>query len=126
MQNKTVINLSNKRLSATTITTLSKGLTYIPSPTPTPYNRIYNFFLTYRRNMYNRYFFRNKRNTTKHPFKLPTKFTEPLPDNNNLLEYISNVYHDLKTEYNMHQQSSKPNITKNELHSICKLKLIMT
>jgi hypothetical protein len=50
--------------------------------------------------MYNRYFCRHTKNTTKHPFKLPTNFTAPLPDNSNLQEYISNVYHDLKSEHN--------------------------
>ncbi len=72
--------------------------------------------------MYNRYYFRHTGNTTKHPFKLPTKFTAPLPDNSNLQEYISNVYHDLKTEYNANIQPATPNISKQELHSIHKLK----
>ena len=72
--------------------------------------------------MYNRYYFRHIGNITKHPFKLPTKFTVPLPDNSNLQEYISNVYHDLKTEYNANIQPATPNISKQELHSIHKLK----
>ena len=72
--------------------------------------------------MYNRYYFRHTGNTTKHPFKLPTKFTAPLPDNSNLQEYISNVYHDLKTEYNANIQPATPNISKQEVHSIHKLK----
>ncbi len=122
LHTKTIINLSNKNLSTSRISTLAKGLNYIPSPKTTPYNQIYKSFLTYRKNMYNRYYFRHTGNTTKHPFKLPTKFTAPLPDNSNLQEYISNVYHDLKTEYNANIQPATPNISKQELHSIHKLK----
>ena len=122
LHTKTIINLSNKNLSTSTISTLAKGLNFIPSPKPTPYNQIYKSFLTYRKNMYNRYYFRHTGNTTKHPLKLPTKFTAPLPDNSKLKEYISNVYHDLKTEYNANIQPAIPNISKQELHSIHKLK----
>jgi hypothetical protein len=31
--------------------------------------------------MYNSYFFRHNTNTNRHPFKLPTNFTAPIPDN---------------------------------------------
>ncbi len=59
LHTKTIINLSNKNLSTSTISTLAKGLHYIPSPKTTPYNQIYKSFLTYRKNMYNRYYFRH-------------------------------------------------------------------
>jgi hypothetical protein len=120
LQYKAVINLSDKNISNSTLTALSKGLSYIPSPKPAPYKQIYNSFLKYRRNMYNRYFFRHKH---KHPFKLPTNFTAPIPDNSNLQEYISNIYHDLKTEYEKHNEPAKPNISKNELQTIHNLKI---
>ena len=47
--------------------------------------------------MYNRYHFRYTQPRQKHSFKLPTKFTAPLPDNSNLQEYMSNILYDLKT-----------------------------
>ena len=40
MQNNTIINLSNKNISPHTVSTLSKGLNYIPTPKPTPYSSI--------------------------------------------------------------------------------------
>ena len=72
--------------------------------------------------MYNRYFLRHTKSTFKHPFKIPTNFTAPIPDNSNLQEYISQVYHDLKTEYNKTTQPPVPNISKHELQSINTLK----
>ena len=122
MQNKTIINLSNKRLSPHTVTALSKGLNYIPTPKPAPYNNIYESFLKYRRNMYNKYLFGHTTRNTKHPFKLPTNFTAPIPDNSNLQEYISNVYYDIKTNYQITTNPSCSNITKQEIQSLHQLK----
>jgi hypothetical protein len=119
----TVINLSNKNLPTSTISTLTKGLNYIPSPKPTPYEQVYTSFLTYRKNMYNKYYFRHSEKTTKHPFQLPTIFTStPTPDNSNLQEYISNVYHDIKTSHNIQHKSQPPNLSKQELDSMYKLR----
>ena len=122
LQYKAVTNLSDKNISNSTLIALSKGLSYIPSPKPAPYKQIYNSFLKYRKNMYNRYFFRHNTNTNRHPFKLPTNFTAPIPDNSNLQEYISNIYHDLKTEYEKHKEHAKPNISKDELQAVHNLK----
>ena len=72
--------------------------------------------------MYNRYFFRHNTNNNRHPFKLPTNFTAPIPDNSNLQEYISNIHQDLKTEYEEHKEHAKPNISKDELQAIHNLK----
>ena len=110
MQNKTIINLSNKNISPHTVTALSKGLNYIPTPKPTPYSSIYTSFLKYRRNMYNRYLSGNTVRNTKHPFKLPTNFTAPIPDNSNLQEYISNVYYDIKTDYHITMSSVRRSV----------------
>ena len=123
LQEKSVINLSNKSLSKTTLTTLSKGLTFSPTPKPTKYQQIYTSFLKYRKNMYNRYHFRHTQPKEKHPFKLPTKFTASFSDNSNLQEYISNVLHDLKTVYTDSRQSTSKNLTTEELHSIQTLKI---
>ena len=122
MQNKTIINLSNKNISPHTVTALSKGLNYIPTPKPTPYSSIYTSFLKYRRNMYNRYLSGNTVRNTKHPFKLPTNFTAPIPDNSNLQEYISNVYYDIKTDYHITMKRPPTNITKHEKQSFHQLK----
>ena len=72
--------------------------------------------------MYNRYHFRHTQPRQKHPFKLPTKFTAPPPDNSNLQEYISNILYDLKTGYTDSTQSTSKNLTQEELHSIQTLK----
>ena len=124
LQYKAVTNLSDKTISNSTLIALSKGLSHIPSPKPAPYKQIYNSFLKYRKNMYNRYFFRHNTNTNtnRHPFKLPTNFTAPIPDNSNLQEYISNIYHDLKTEYEKDKEHAKPNISKDELQAVHNLK----
>ena len=122
MQNNTIMNLSNKNISPHTITILSKGLNYIPTPKPTPYSSIYTSFLNYRRNMYNRYLFGNTVGNTKHPFKLPTNFTAPIPDNSNLQEYISNVYYDIKADYHTTMKCPPTNITKHEIQSLHQLK----
>ena len=53
---------------------------------------------------------------------MPTNFTAPIPDNRNPKEYISQVYHDLKTEYNKTTPTPVPNISKHELQSINTLK----
>ena len=73
--------------------------------------------------MYNRYLFGNTVRNTKHPFKLPTNFTAPIPDNSNLQEYISNVYYDIKTaDYHMTMKRPPTNITKHEIQSLHLLK----
>ena len=90
-----VVNLSDTPLSKPTTNLLSKGLEFIPSPNPTHYNTVYQSFLNYRHNMHTKYFFR-KNIPMKHPFKTTSIFTPPQPDNSNLMEYISLVYHDLK------------------------------
>ena len=85
-------------------------------------NPIYNSFLKYRRSMYNKYFFRHLKTTTKHPFKLPSNFTAPQPDNINLLQYISNVFYDLKTEYAKHKHTPISNISSHQIQAIHQLK----
>ena len=56
--------------------------------------------------MYLRYFFKDS-NTTKpnHPFKMESEFTPSLPDNENLIEYMSLVYNDFNTHDNNNQKS---------------------
>ena len=45
------------------------------------------------------YFFKESPNNNipSHPFKLKSDFTPPLPDNENLLEFISLVYQEIYT-----------------------------
>ena len=71
--------------------------------------------------MYSKYFFRHKTPSKKHPFKLPSKFTPPLPDNDNLIEYISLIYNDLKNKPDFNR-THKRNITNDELKSLNDLK----
>ena len=122
IQEQTVINLSNKPLTNTTLRTLSEGLTFSPTPRPTTYNHIHSAFVKFRKNLYDRYHFRNNTSHIKHPFKLQTRFTYSLPDNSNLQEYISNVLSDLKDGYTKHVQPTTKNLSKHELQSINELK----
>lgn len=53
--------------------------------------------------MYLRYFFKDSTtNAPNHPFKGKSQFTPPLPDNTNLLEYVSRVYLELTSHNNNH------------------------
>ena len=115
-----IINLSDTPLTKSATNLLSKGLKFIPSPKPTHFNTIYNSFLKYRRNMYNKYFFRDNQSII-HPFRTRSKFTPPPPDNSNLTEYISQIYHDLKTQHTQ-QKQHKPSVTSTDLHYINQLK----
>ena len=72
--------------------------------------------------MYNKYLFGHTTRNTKHPFKHPTNFTAPIPDNSNLQEYISNVYYDIKTNYQITTNPPRSNITKQEIQSLHQLK----
>ena len=110
-----VVNLSYTPLPKPTTNLLSKGLKFIPSPNPTHYNTVYQSFLNYRRNMHMKYFFR-KNTPTKHPFKTTSRFTPPQPDNSNLMEYISLVYHDLKTQHSTQQLQTKHISHRPQLH----------
>ena len=51
--------------------------------------------------MHLRYFFKesttNNNNTPSHSFKLKSDFIPPLPDNENLLEFISLVYQEIQS-----------------------------
>ena len=118
--NNAVVNLSDTQIPQPTINLLYKGLKFIPSPKPTNYNTIYKSFLKYRRNMYIKHYFRNYTNN-KHPFKLPSNFDPPPPDNSSLMEYISHVYHDLKTQHTTNI-NAKHNLSSNEFRSIQQLK----
>ena len=92
-----VVNLSNKPLDQPTIQILSKGLKFIPTPQPTNREIVYKSYQDFRRKMHLRYFFKESTNndTPSHPFKLKSDFTPPLPDNENLLEFISLVYQEI-------------------------------
>ena len=82
----------------------------------------YESFLKYGRNTYNKYLFGHTTRNTKHPFKLPTNFTAPIPDNSNLQEYISNAYYDIKTNYQITTNPPRSNITKQKIQSLHQLK----
>jgi hypothetical protein len=69
--------------------------------------------------MHLRYFFKesttNNNNTPSHSFKLKSDFIPPLPDNENLLEFISLVYQEIqshsKTPTNIHKNYSREQIS---------------
>ena len=67
--------------------------------------------------MYSRYFFKESNNNKpNHPFKCKSQFTPPIPDNN-LMEYISLVYHDLLTHTN-NNSSQHNNYSREEMASL--------
>ena len=73
--------------------------------------------------MYLQYHYRHQTdNDTKHPFKAKTTFTPTLPDNTNLLEYMSRILHELTTshELNNHKKAFRHtnNITNTEEQAI--------
>ena len=49
-------------------------------------------------------------------------YTTNTPDNNNLQEYISNLYYDIKTDYQITAEPPSTNITKQEIQSLHQLK----
>ena len=49
-------------------------------------------------------------------------YTTNTPDNNNLQEYISNLYYDIKTDYQITVEPPPTNITKQEMQSLHQLK----
>jgi hypothetical protein len=110
LQYRAVTNLSDKNISNSTLIALSKGLSYIPSPKPAPYKQIYNSFLKYRKNMYNRYFFRHNTNTNRHPFKLPTNFTAPIPDNSITFKNTFQIF-TMTSKQNMRNTKNRQNQT---------------
>ena len=67
--------------------------------------------------MHLRYFFKESPNNNipSHPFKLKSDFTPPLPDNENLLEFISLVYKEIhshsNTPTNIHKNYSREQIS---------------
>ena len=72
--------------------------------------------------MYLKYFFKDTQNEHRHPFKLKTNFTPPIPDNTNLLEYISLVLNDLKTNNNENDNRSRRNISNEQQKSLVALR----
>ena len=75
-----------------------KGLKFITTPQPTNREIIYKSYLDYRRKMNLRYFFRdsNINNQFFHTLKLKSSFEPPLPDNENVLEHITQVYREIR------------------------------
>jgi hypothetical protein len=96
------VNLSNTPLDQPTIQILSKGLKFIHTPQPTHREIVYKSYQDFRRKKHLRYFFKESTNndTPSHPFKLKSDFTPPLPDNENLLEFISLVYQEILSHPN--------------------------
>ena len=103
-------------------------------------NTILKFMKTPRNTKNNRYLSKNKLHKKIHN-NLQHKAVINLSDKNisnstlmalskglscipssNLQEYISNIYQDLKTEYEEHKEHAKPNISKDELQAIHNLK----
>ena len=72
--------------------------------------------------MYLKYFFKDTQNEHRHPFKLKTNFTPPIPDNTNLLEYISLVLNYLKTNNNDNDNRSRRNISNEQQKSLVALR----
>ena len=109
-----IINLSNIHVSDATKSILNKGLKFVPKRKPIGYQSVYTSYLQYRRNMYLQYHYRHLNNNyIKHPFKAKSDFTPPLPDNANLLEYMSRVLLKLKTSHELNKDSNTNRLNNN-------------
>ena len=91
-----VHNLSGITLSDSQARVLSKGLSFIPSPKPTPKLTIEKSFSNFQRRIYLKRFFLNKGDLKpSHPFRISSGWQPPIPDNNGIQNYISNIYRDI-------------------------------
>ena len=64
--------------------------------------------------MYLQYHYRHQTdNHTIHPFKTKSTFTPPLPDNTNLLEYMSRILYELRTSHELNNHNKAFRHTKN-------------
>ena len=71
--------------------------------------------------MYLKHFFKDTNNTQRHPFKTTNNFTPPIPDNINLLEYISLVLRDIKTNTNHNTTRLQDNLSHEQWESLTSL-----
>ena len=88
-------NLSNFDLTKLHMDVLSKGLSFVPTPKPTPMNEIYSAFYKFCRRLYLKFHFLNKPTEELPPFHLPSVWEPPVPDNNNIQQYTSHIYREI-------------------------------
>ena len=95
---------------------LSKGLSFVPTPEPTPMNEIYSAFYKFCRRLYLKFHFLNKPTEELPPFHLPSVWEPPVPDNNNIQRYTSHIYREISHL----QQPSLPvnNLSSKEFEAI--------
>ena len=74
---------------------LSKGLSFVPTPKPTPMNEIYSAFYKFCRRLYLKFHFLNKPTEELPPFHLPSVWEPPVPDNNNIQQHTSHIYREI-------------------------------
>ena len=86
---KYVVNLSSKTLSHATLSALSKGLGFVPTP-PTPnLSKLSEDIAAFARTLRIKYHFRNSQHPhTRHPFKPKSSWNPPRARNKHLEDYI--------------------------------------
>ena len=113
---KLIVNLSDEELNPALTSILSKGLKFIPTPTPTKWETIRSSFLRFRRQMYTRYFFRSCDSKQEFPFKIESCWDPPVPDNTNLVAYMSLVLDSLRSSTgDMYGAFNQLNLAQTEL-----------
>ena len=81
---------------------------------------IYSAFSKFRRRLYLRAYFLNKPNREKFPFHLPSVWEPPIPENDNITQYVSRVYNDLN--YAQIPHTLKSNLSSEEINALDELK----
>ena len=108
------ISLPNSHVSDGIKSILNKGLKFVRKPKPIGYQSVYTSYLQYRRNMYLQYHYRlSNNNHIRHPFKAKSYFTPPLPDNANLLQYMSCILLELKTSNGQNKDNKTTRLNNN-------------
>ena len=87
-------NLSSFVLTPSHTKVVSKGLSFVLTPKPTPMKDIHLAFSKFCRRLYLRAYFLNKPNREQFPFHLPSVWEPPIPENDNITQYVSRVRND--------------------------------
>ena len=114
--NNLVVNLSNHHLTPDEISILNKGLSFVPTPPPTPIAENLRDLYLFNRRLKLSYFFKDHENTyTTNPFKPSTGWT-PHIDREPALETYFKLLENATTGHR--NKKTRPNISRDESTAI--------
>ena len=94
-------NLSKVTLTSSQQQILSKGLSFVPTPKPTPMSQIYLAYNKFKRRLLLKHMFSTEpiSNTTSrtNPFYVYSSWNPPEPENSSIQQYLADVYKNLST-----------------------------